>query len=283
MQLVLQLAYKGTRYHGFARTRPHNNVYTISTCAHEGKVLPTVQAELESALSTIFRRTIELVCAGRTDAGVHAYDQFVNFMLDETEELELVKDPKRFALRLLKSLNALLSSNITIRAIYQAHDDFSSRFSALWRLYRYRLKIGACKPCLAEEFVTWEKRELNTKAMQEALVYLRGEHDFASFCKSRSAQGKNTRRTILGLELFEEELLGEKTLCLEIKATAFLHSMVRTIMGSLIEIGAGHRDPSWIQEVLAAKDRSAAGPNAPAKGLCLWQLAYREGDLIKLL
>lgn len=266
MQLVLNLSYQGKPFHGFARLPE----------------MYTVQGELESALSQIFRRPILTVCAGRTDAGVHARDQYVNFELLPEEYEQIIQDSARFSRKLLSSCHALLPEEIVIRAIYVADDEFSARFSACSRLYRYRIKMGPTRPLYTAQFVSWHQGELDVEAMREAACYLVGEHDFASFCKARSAEGKNTVRCVSRLEIFKEEAFGEELLCVEIQANAFLHSMVRTIVGSLIEVGVHRREPVWMAKVLQACSRQAAGPNAPACGLSLWKVEYPHDSLTLL-
>lgn len=266
MQLVVNCAYRGTQFHGFARL-PETH---------------TVQGELERALSCVLRREIETVCAGRTDAGVHAKDQYCNFLLSDEEVKYIQADAPAFSWHLKRALNAILPDDIAIRELYLADDEFSCRFSACSRLYRYRIFNNPNKPLYTASFVWWQKKPLDLEAMNRAIPYLIGEHDFSSFCKARSALGKNTVRTIMKLHVIPEVYFDEELICVEIQATAFLHSMVRSIVGSLVEIGLGNRESSWMQEVLEAKSRSAAGPNAPAQGLSLWKLEYPESELIPL-
>ena len=110
--------------------------------------------------------------------------------------------------------------------------------------------------------------------MQQAAHLLEGEHDFKSFCKAASAEGKSTCRHVESIEFFEENVLGERCVTMQIVGNAFLHSMVRTIMGTLVQVGAGRRQPTWVQDVLDARDRQAAGENAPACGLTFWHVEY---------
>lgn len=266
MQLVVNCAYNGAKFHGFARLP---QIYTV-------------QGEIERAFSCILRRKIEIVCAGRTDAGVHAKDQYVNFALTEQECRLIQADAPAFSQHFKRASNALLSDDIVIKKLYLAADDFSSRFSACSRLYRYRIMMGPTKPVYTASFAWWQKKQLDLEAMRQALVYLIGEHDFSSFCKARSALGKNTVRTVMKLDIIPEIYFDEELVCIEIQANAFLHSMVRTIVGSLVEIGLGNRPSCWMCEVLEARSRTAAGANAPAQGLSLWKVEYPSSILTLL-
>ncbi len=257
--LVLTVSYNGARYSGFAKQKDEN--------------VKTVQGKLEQALATLFRRPIETVCAGRTDAGVHAREQFVSFVLD-TSELE-----SRTSYSIGVSMNALTPDDIVIKRVQFAAPEFSARFDAVSREYHYRIVCGPTPPLFLSEFAWWRKGSLDVSAMRKAASCLVGEHDFKSFCKAASAEGKTTMRRIESIELVEEEHLGESCLTVRIVGNAFLHSMVRTIIGTLVQVGAGNRDASWVAEVLEARDRSAAGETAPAQGLVFWHVTYPPGLL----
>jgi tRNA pseudouridine38-40 synthase len=251
--LSLTVAYIGSDYHGFAR--------------QEG--LPTIQGELEIALSTLFRRPIETVGAGRTDAGVHAHGQVVSFNLEDTE-LE-----GRLLSQLKKSLNALTPQSISIRAISEQPIGFSARFSAVEREYRYRLVASESPALFIAPFVWWlPDSHLDLNKMRKAASYLEGEHDFKSFCVASSAEDKNTVREIKNIHIFGMDHLGEPCLVIQVVGNAFLHSMVRIIVGSLVDVGYSRREPEWIKEVLTGKDRRLAGQTAPAQGLTLWRVRY---------
>ena len=120
----------------------------------------------------------------------------------------------------------------------------------------------------------WLRSRLDVDAMRSGAARLLGEHDFKSFCKATSAEGKPTHRCIMALDVREQDECGEHVTCIDVTGNAFLHSMVRTIAGTLVEVGRGHRDPSWVADVLAARDRKAAGPCAPAKGLTFAGVDY---------
>lgn len=250
--LVLTLAYRGSDFSGFAR-QPGQR---------------TVQGQLETALVTVLRREIVTVCAGRTDAGVHALGQVVSFAADGTE-------PDDASLQ--RSLNALCGADAAVTEIRHARPGFSARHSALTREYRYRLTVGSVRPVFLEPVAWWTRRDLDVERMRKAAAYLRGEHDFRSFCVAESAEGRSTCRRIDALDIQQDTVLGETCLTVRVIGNAFLHSMVRVIAGSLVEVGLGRRAPEWIMDVLAARERSAAGPTAPAHGLTLWHVQYPDG------
>ena len=225
----------------------------------------------------MFRHPVETVCAGRTDAGVHALEQTITLQLD-VEELAC-REPRK----IVTSLNALTPDDLSITRVGFAAPEFSARFDAVYRVYRYRIVMGGAPPLFAREFSWWHRAPLDVAAMQEAARLLEGEHDFKSFCKAASAEGKSTCRYVESIDFFEEEVLGERCLTMQIVGNAFLHSMVRTIVGTLVQVGAGRRQPAWVQGVLDARDRQAAGENAPACGLTFWHVEYPEDAIAPTL
>lgn len=250
--LSLTVAYDGAGFSGFAR-QPDQR---------------TVQGQLERALSIALRRPVETVCAGRTDTGVHALGQVVSFPCADADIDERA---------LLRSLNALVGEDIVVREIRWARPGFSARFDAVSREYRYRIVSGPVPPLFLGSVAWWTPRVLDVEAMREGAGHLPGEHDFRSFCLTEAAEGRRTFRRVNTIGLAEEEHLGERCLVLRVEGNAFLRSMVRVIVGTLVEVGAGRREPGWVAEALAACDRSAAGPTAPARGLTLWRVGYRDG------
>lgn len=255
--LVVKLGYRGADFAGFAE-QPSER---------------TVAGELRRALETALRRPCELTCAGRTDAGVHAIAQYVSVPVTEAE-LALPAD------RLRRSLVALTPDDLSIGGLFRADAGFSARFDALMRRYRYRIAAGDARPVMAWDHAWWFKGALDAAAMDEAAQALVGEHDFKSFCKATSAVDKPTCRYVDSLHVSEAEEAGESLVCIDIVGNAFLHNMVRTIAGTLVEVGRGHRPAAWVAEALEARDRSAAGPCAPAKGLTFMEVAYPEGALL---
>lgn len=249
--IALIVAYDGSGFAGFAR-QPG---------------LVTVQGSIEDALRTVLKRPVETTGAGRTDAGVHALGQVVSF-----ESTGKVPDPDR----LVRSLNALTPSGLAVRGVRVARPGFSARFDATGREYRYRIAAGATPPLFSANVAWHVPRELDVAAMTEAGACLLGEHDFRSFCVTESAQGKRTHRRLDVVELARENVLGEECLVVRIVGNAFLHSMVRVIVGTLVEVGAGRRQSAWVREALEARDRAAAGPTAPAHGLTLHRVEYPD-------
>ena len=250
--LSLTVSYNGAPFSGFAR--------------QPGQL--TVQGELEQALSLVFRRPMEVVCSGRTDAGVHALGQVVSFDVanDELEGRNL------YSLR--RSLNALTHEDITVREVEERQPGFSARFDAQWREYHYHVCLDEVPPLFMRDFSWYVHGQLDTDAMREAAAYLVGEHDFKSFCMAASAVGKPTCRNVHEISLSREMMMGEDILTIKVVGNAFLHSMVRTIVGTLVMVGRGQRKPEWVREVLEARNRTAAGENAPAAGLVFWRVQY---------
>lgn len=256
-QMVIKLGYRGEGFCGFA-IQPEER---------------TVAGELKRALETFLRHEVFITCAGRTDTGVHAQSQYVSIPVTQ-EELALDKG------RLMRGLSALTPDDISIIDIYKADKEFSARFSAQARHYRYRISSGAAKPIVGWDYSWWYRGELDVDKMHEAAQYLLGENDFKSFCKAQSAIGKPTHRYVDSLTVTKTHEMNEDFIAIDICGNAFLHSMVRTITGSLVEVGRGNKDPEWIKDVLKACDRSAAGPCAPAKGLIFVGVDYPEGSLL---
>lgn len=248
--VVLTVAYDGLPFAGFA-SQPG---------------FPTVQSSLEAALRTTLRCEIETQCAGRTDAGVHALGQVVSFPATGSES---------GSEEWLRSLNALTPDGIAVREIRYAQPRFSARHDAISREYRYRLVTGPVPPMFLAPVAWGLKRPLDIEAMRRGAEFLVGEHDFRSFCVSESAIGKRTVRRVHAIEITEEQHLGEDGLMVRVVGNAFLHSMVRTIVGTLVEVGRGKKHPDWVREVLEKRDRAQAGPKAPACGLTLWKVEYR--------
>lgn len=266
LTIVLQLGYRGTEFSGYA----------------EQEGLRTVAGELRRALETYLGRPCELTCAGRTDAGVHALAQYVSFSSTE-EELELRGQ------RMWRALAALTPDDISIRGIYTASSDFSARFDAVARSYRYRISLGNARPIRGWEYSWWLRgeRQLDVDAMDEAARYLLGEHDFESFCRVSSAKlihddGRSTCRNVREIHVGHLSEAGEEYVAIDVTGNAFLHNMVRIITGTLVEVGRGRRSAEWVGEALAAKDRRAAGPTAPPQGLTLERVDYPDGALKQL-
>jgi tRNA pseudouridine38-40 synthase len=249
--IVLTVAYDGAPFAGFQAQRG----------------LETVQGRLEDALHTVLGVQVPATCAGRTDAGVHARAQVVSFTATGREPgLD----------RLARSVNGLAGPHIAVREVRRAAASFDARHSATARRYRYLIADTPSPPVALKDRAWWVKRPLDAEEMRGASRVLLGRHDFASFCVAESAREQTTTREVASLELERVSELGEACLALTVEGHSFLHSMVRVIAGSLVEVGKGRRDAAWLEAALEAADRSAAGPTAPAQGLTLWAVSYPE-------
>ncbi|MBN2013050.1 tRNA pseudouridine(38-40) synthase TruA [candidate division KSB1 bacterium] len=220
----------------------------------------TVQGELERALSTIFKQEIRTIAAGRTDSGVHARGQVANFPLDTSMPLAQIR----------AALNGTLAKDMRIMDIAEVDPAFNARFDAIKREYCYRI---ARKEKALERHYTWYVGyHLDVEKIRSASTRLVGIHDFRSFCRA-NANVNHYRCTV---EIADWTETGH-ILSLRIIANRFLHSMVRTIVGTMIEVGRGKWSPEFIQEILDAQNRHFAGPTAPARGLCLERVYYNDG------
>lgn len=228
----------------------------------------TVQGELERALEMLYRRPVQTVCSGRTDSGVHALGQVVSFDLTE-EEAAMRRDDA-----LMRSLNALTHDRMSIREIRHPEEGFSARFDAKARQYRYFISTGPVPPLVMADFSWHISQPLDIEAMRKGASYLIGEHDFKSFCMAVSAVGKPTCRNVISIDIDPVEVMGQQLICITVVGSSFLHSMVRTIVGTLVAVGRGRRKPEWVDDVLKACKREAAGENAPAQGLIFWEVLY---------
>lgn len=199
---------------------------------------------------------------------MHARGQVVSFDIDECE----LRGRTPYNLR--RSLNALTCEGIVVRAVEERPRGFSARFDAQWREYKYFLATGDTPPVFTDRTAWYVGPNLDIAAMERGATHLIGEHDFKSFCLAASAVGKPTCRNVEEISIASEEILGEPHRVITVRGNAFLHSMVRTIVGTLVMVGRGQRDPDWVAEVLAARDRQAAGENAPARGLIFWSVGY---------
>lgn len=245
--IKLTIAYDGTNYHGFQEQR--------------GTGLPTVQEVLEKCLLELTGRVVRVIGASRTDAGVHARGQVVNF------------DATGWSIpaeRIPLALNGILPEDIAVLAAEEVAPHFHARFSARAKVYRYTIYNSRIPSPFWRLYSYFVPRPLNIEAMQEAGRYLEGRHDFASFQASGSAV-KETVRTLFQVEVERE---GRELIHLLFRGDGFLYHMVRIMVGTLIEVGLGKREPREVLAILAARDRKAAGPTAPPHGLCLERVEY---------
>lgn len=238
--------YRGTAYRGWQRQE-------------EG--VPSVQEAVEKALSRVANHPVQVACAGRTDAGVHASCQIIHFD----------SNARRQALNWIHGANANLPPDISLSWVKVVPMDFHARFSAMARRYRYVIYNDPIRPAHLAHEVTWNYRPLDFERMQRASRALVGEHDFTSY-RAIGCQAKSPVKTVHHLELIR---FG-RFIVLDIRANAFLHHMVRNIAGVLMQIGAGERPESWAAEVLQARDRREGGLTAPAYGLYLVDVTYPE-------
>ena len=249
------VAYDGAAFHGFA--------------VNPG--VDTVAGTLTTALARVLQVPVELTGAGRTDAGVHARGQVVSFDAPETADLARVQ----------RSMNSLCAPSIVLRSIEWVSDGFDARFSATWRQYRYQvLNRPWPDPLLAP--TAWHvSAPLDVLSMQLACDPFVGEHDFTSFCRRPKVDDPAGEHGAPSLVRRVQEARWERpgspdpdVLWFHIRATAFCHQMVRSIVGYLVDVGQGRRHAGEVLGVLHARDRAGAGPVAPPQGLVLWEVGY---------
>lgn len=242
---LLQIEYLGKNYCGWQR-QSHS---------------PSVQEELEKALSKISNHNIEVTCAGRTDTGVHATSQIVNFYTDAYRPLNAWQ----------RGANALLPKDIKILNIKEVDNDFNSRFSAINRTYNYVIYNSTISSPIFVEHCLWENRQLDITKMNQACKYLLGEQDFSSF-RSSQCQSNTPFRNIQKAEFIKQG----NFIVFEVVGNAFLHHMIRNLVGSLLKVGLGLQSSEWIKELLEAKDRTQAAETAKAHGLYFVGVKYHD-------
>jgi tRNA pseudouridine38-40 synthase len=239
----LTLEYDGSCYHGW-QVQPG---------------LPTIQAEVQAAIQQIISAPISVTAAGRTDAGVHALGQVAGFTTAATLS----------AAEWLRTLNGLLPADIAVLAVEQVLDDFHARFDARSKLYRYRILTRPHRSALERDRAWHITYQLDLESMRTASKSLHGRHDFSSFQGSPT----DTENAVCEISLLELTHGGNE-LIIKIQADRFLKQMVRNIVGTLVEVGRGKLKAEELQEILAACDRTKAGPTAPAHGLYLVRVNY---------
>jgi tRNA pseudouridine38-40 synthase len=246
VNLRLDIAYDGAPFRGFAR-QPD---------------VPTVQGTLEDAIAKLFGLPLVTVGAGRTDAGVHALGQVVS-IAGAPDDLDTVK--------VRDSLNGMLSPSIAIAACAPAGTDFHARFSARSRTYVYAILEGDVPDPFLAPTTLYHPEPLDVATMNEAGGHLTGPHDFSSF--GRVPEDQSAERVLYELSVKRSGRL----LRVKARANAFIHQMVRSLVGTLIQVGEGRRPPEDLPGIVAARDRATAGPVAPPHGLCLVAVEYDEG------
>ena len=246
MNLRLDLSYDGAPFHGFAK-QPS---------------VPTVQGDLEDALNRIIRTDVETFGAGRTDAGVHALGQVVS-VSDAPDDIDETK--------LRDSLNSMLSPSIAVTSVRRVHNEFHARFSALSRMYVYAVLVGETPDPFLAGTTLYHPGPLDIHAMNEAAGALTGERDFSSF--GRVPEGGSPDRLLYELRCWKSG----SVVRIRARASSFIQQMVRSLVGTLLQVGEGRRRPDEMQSILEAKDRSAAGSVVSPQGLCLVSVEYDEG------
>jgi tRNA pseudouridine38-40 synthase len=218
-----------------------------------------VQDVVERALSNIAGRAVNVTAAGRTDRGVHAREQVIHF------DTEAARPENAW----VRGVNALLPDSVAVLWSREVDLQFHARYSALARTYRYQLLNRAVRPALAATHVGWFHLPLDVQTMRQAAAHLLGEHDFSAF-RSSECQAKTPVRTLHALDI---EAHGER-IDFVVCANAFLHHMVRNIVGTLIYVGKGKHPPGWVAEVLDSRDRTKAAPTFGPQGLYLEKIQY---------
>ncbi len=243
MRFKLVIAYDGTDYHGW-QIQPNGR---------------SIQAVLQDAIRRMTGESTAVLAAGRTDAGVHARAQVISFALQRTVAAET----------LVRGLNALTPPDISIQSADTVRDDFHPRRAATSRVYAYRIWNAPCRSPFWRRYAWHVRSQLHDERMRTAATLLIGEHDFRTF-QAAGCQARQPVRHVLRSELERRDAL----LTYTIEANGFLRHMVRNIIGTLVEVGTGVRQPDDVPALLAARDRTQAGPTAPACGLCLTQVNY---------
>jgi tRNA pseudouridine38-40 synthase len=243
-RVVIAFEYDGSAYHGWQLQKSG---------------VRSVEAELATAVAKVANHPVDLVCAGRTDAGVHASYQIAHF------ETPSVRNLRSWVM----GINTALPYDIAVHWAGNGADDFHARFSAVYRRYRYVICNTAVRPGIQRGQVSWTYRPLDAGRMHEAAQVLLGEHDFSSF----RAAGCQSRTPVRHLEQISVTRINDFVV-IDVQANAFLHHMVRNIAGALMAIGSGLQTVEWMSEILAARDRTVAGVTAPPYGLYLVDVGY---------
>lgn len=245
MRIALGVEYDGSRYYGWQRQ----------------DAVPSVQAALESALTKIANEPISVVCAGRTDAGVHATGQVVHFDTGNSRAIQAWS----------MGVNSNLPKDIAVRWAAEVPTEFHARFSATARRYRYVICNQKLRPGILQAGVTHVYTPIDATRMHRAAQCLLGENDFTSF-RAAHCQSNTPYRNVheISVRRFGEYVI------VEVQANAFVHHMVRNIVGSLLEIGKGEQAEQWLADVLAARDRTQAAATAKPDGLYLVEVIYPE-------
>ncbi|RDY24247.1 tRNA pseudouridine(38-40) synthase TruA [Romboutsia maritimum] len=242
--IKMTVEYDGSRYKGFQRLKDNEM---------------TIQGKIESVLSKMEEEDIEIIGSGRTDMGVHACGQVVNFKTNSQYSVE----------KMQKYLYEYLPEDIVVKSIEEVDDRFHSRYNVKSKVYLYKIDNNKFHKVFSRKYATHIEKKLDLNLMKEASEYLVGEHDFTSFASSKSKKKSNVRE-INSISIQENNDLIE----IYIEGNGFLYNMVRIIVGALIEVGHKKKTPQDIKTMLEDKDRSKASDTAQAKGLCLYKVKY---------
>lgn len=245
MRIALGISYSGNGYEGWQSQLSRN----------------TVQDKLELALTRFAVQPVRVMCAGRTDAGVHALMQVAHFDTPVQRE----------AASWVRGTNAFLPADIAVQWAQHVPDTFHSRGSAIARRYAYVVLESPVRPSVEAKRVGWVYRPLDGAAMQQAIAHLLGEHDFSSF-RAAQCQAKSPVKTISRIDISQRAGYWR----FEFEANAFLHHMIRNIMGCLLAIGQGRYPPDWLAEVVAARNRKVAAPTFSPDGLYFLGPVYED-------
>ena len=239
----LTIAYDGTRFFGWER-QPDRE---------------TIQGKLESVLEKLCGAPVDVIGAGRTDAGVHARAMVASVRLDVKESCEEIRD----------YMNRYLPDAIAVREVKEAGERFHARYNAIGKTYRYTCFVGDVKPVFDRRYVTMLDYKVDVEKMRQAAAILTGEHDFRSFCGNPRMK-KSTVRMVDSITIEQNK----DRIHFTFHGTGFLQNMVRILVGTMLEVGRGYWDVDYVQTILDAKDRKLAGPTAPPEGLCLMKVDY---------
>ena len=239
----LTVAYDGSRFFGWER-QPDKD---------------TIQGKLEAVLSQLGGAPVEVIGAGRTDAGVHARAMTANVFLDTDQTPEAIRD----------YCNRYLPDAIAVREVKPCAERFHARYKAVGKTYRYTCFVGPVKPVFDRKYVTMLDYVPDVAAMEQAAIYLTGEHDFAAFCGNPKMK-KSTVRTVDSILIARQK----DRLTFTFHGDGFLQNMVRIMVGTLLEVGRGYWPPEEVAAILDSRDRKRAGPTAPPEGLCLMKVDY---------
>lgn len=246
MNYKMILEYDGTRYNGWQK---------------QGNTDKTIQGKLENVLTRLVAMPVEVQGSGRTDGGVHARGQTANFHLARVWECG----------KLLETMNSCLPEDIRVLELSEAPKRFHSRLNAVSKRYRYQLWMDGKPDVFRRNYFYALGQQLDVEQMKAAAGQLTGTHDFKSFCANKKMKKSTVRDlTAIRLTLWEDG----KALALEYEGSGFLQQMVRILTGTLIEVGLGKRGAAGMADILAARDRQAAGYTAPPEGLCLMEVRY---------